>query len=90
MARPKYWEKYDRLAPEIPKQPALGNEMNLYLSCVTVCCLQTLLEQVIERNYAIELMSNLAWKVYEKWGDIPVMWEQFFEIGGGVNNCVLR
>ena len=71
------WEKYDRLAPEVPKQPTLGNQMNLYFSCVTVCCLQTLLEQGIERNYAIKLISDLAWKVYEKWGAIPVLLARF-------------
>jgi hypothetical protein len=65
------WKKYGQLSSELPKQSALGNQMNLYLSCITFCCLQTLLEFDIERSYAIELISDMAWKVYEKWGAIP-------------------
>ncbi|HEY9152522.1 MAG TPA: hypothetical protein VIN60_06520 [Anaerolineales bacterium] len=67
------WKEYDQLAPKVQKIPALGNQMNLYLSCVTFCCFQTLLGLGIERNYAIELISDMAWKVYEKWGAIPFM-----------------
>lgn len=67
------WKEYDQLAPKVQKIPAPGNQMNLYLSCVTFCCFQTLLGLGIERNYAIELISDMAWKVYEKWGAIPFM-----------------
>jgi len=65
------WKKYDQIVPNVKKIPALGNQMNLYLSCITFCCFQTLLELGIERSYAIELISDMAWKVYEKWGAIP-------------------
>lgn len=66
------WEKFDHLASEVPKQKTLGNQMNLYLSCVTFSCFQVLLELDVERNYAIELISDVSWKVYEKWGTIPI------------------
>ena len=67
------WKKYDQLSLDAPRQTALGNQMNLYLACATFCCLQTLLELGIERDYAIELISDMAWKIYEKWGAIPSM-----------------
>lgn len=66
------WEKFDQLASEVPKQKTLGNQMNLYLSCVTFSCFQVLLELDVERNYVIELISDVSWKVYEKWGTIPI------------------
>jgi hypothetical protein len=66
------WSRFDQLVPKVPKQKTLGNQMNLYLSCVTFSCFQILLEFDVERNYAIELISDVSWKVYEKWGVIPI------------------
>ncbi len=66
------WMKYERLASRVPVQPSLGNQMNLLLSCITLCCFQTMLESGVERGYAIELIGDMAWKIYEKWGAIPI------------------
>lgn len=66
------WERYDQLALKVPPAPRLGNRMNLLLACVTLACFQVLSGIGIERGYAIELIGDMAWKVYEKWGRIPL------------------
>jgi ubiquinone biosynthesis protein len=71
------WLKYDQISLDAPPQTALGNQMNLYLACVTFCCFQALLELGVERHYAIELISDMAWKVYERWGTIPFILARF-------------
>lgn len=71
------WNKFDRLVPNVPKQKTFGNQMNIYLSCVTVSCFQVLSELGVECNYAIELISDVFWKVYEKWGAVSAMIARF-------------
>lgn len=71
------WKKFDLLALNVPKQTAFGNQMNLYLSCITLCCFQTFLELGVEYSYAIELTGDVSWKVYEKWGAIPIIFTRF-------------
>lgn len=66
------WRLYDRLAPDVPREPRLGNRMNMQLACVTLACLRVLTDMGIERAYAIELIGDVAWKVYERWGRIPL------------------
>lgn len=50
-----------------------GNRINMLLFCVTFACFQVLTSAGIERSYAIELIGDLAWKVYEKWGQVPIL-----------------
>jgi hypothetical protein len=66
------WMMYDRLAPLVPREHKLGNRMVLLLSCVTLSCFQVLLAEGIERQYAIELIGDVAWKIYAKFGRVPV------------------
>lgn len=68
----KVWQSYHQLAPTIPHEPKLGNRMNMLLACITLSCLRAMLSAEIERGYAIELIGDIAWKVYEKWGRIPL------------------
>jgi ubiquinone biosynthesis protein len=42
--------------------------MNVLLACLTLAFFRALVAAGIERDYAIELVSDAAWKVYEKWG----------------------
>jgi hypothetical protein len=62
------WHGYDQLAPFIPREPKLGNRMNMLLACITYSCLQVMISTGVERKYAIELIGDMAWKVYERWG----------------------
>jgi len=67
------WQTYDQLAPFVPQEPKLGNRMNMLLSCVTLACFRVLLATGTVREYAIELIGDTAWKVYEKWGRLPIL-----------------
>jgi len=64
------WQDYDQLAPQAPREPKSGNQMNVYLACMTFACLQVLISAGVERRYAIELIGDIAWHVYERWGRI--------------------
>lgn len=66
------WGVYDRLSPEVPREAKVGSQMNVLLSCLTVACLEVLMARGTEREYAIELIGDVAWKVYERWGRIPI------------------
>lgn len=65
------WQDYDQFAPLVPQEPKLGNRMNMLLACTTLACLRVMITSGIERKYAIELIGDLAWKVYQHWGGIP-------------------
>jgi ubiquinone biosynthesis protein len=45
--------------------------MNVMLACLSFSMLAVLLDRGIERQYAIELIADAAWKVYEKWAILP-------------------
>ncbi len=65
------WLKFDQLAPQIPREPTRGNRMNMMLACMTLAFFQTLQARSVDSAYAIELVGDVAWKVYEKWGVLP-------------------
>lgn len=67
------WQTYDQLAPFVPQEPKPGNQMNMLLSCVTLACFRVLMATGTEKAYAIELIGDMAWKVYEKWGRFPIL-----------------
>ncbi len=67
----RVWLRYDRLGPTVPPEPRFGNRMNMALACLTLACFQDLLKVGIERAYAVELIGDVAWKIYEKWGRLP-------------------
>lgn len=67
------WITYDKLAPKIPHEPKIGNRMNMNLAAVTLAFLQVLVFRGVNRAYAIELTGDAAWKVYERWGRIPIL-----------------
>jgi ubiquinone biosynthesis protein len=47
--------------------------MNMLLSCVTLACFRVFMATGIEREYAIELIGDMAWIIYEKWGRFPIL-----------------
>ena len=74
----KVWLDYDQLAPQVPREPKLGNRMNMYLACITLSSLKVLIATGIERAYAIELIGDLAWNVYERWGRLAHFFARSF------------
>jgi hypothetical protein len=65
------WTAYDQLAPHVPREPTIGSRMNLLLAAMTLAFLQVLIARGTSRAYAIELVGDVAWKIYERWGQIP-------------------
>lgn len=68
----RVWLTYDQLAPLVPQETTLGNRMVMLLSCVTLACFRVLMAAGTERHYAIELIGDVAWKVFEKFGRLPM------------------
>jgi hypothetical protein len=67
------WVAYDQIAPEVPHEPKIGNRVNMLLAAMTLAFLQVLIASGRGRAYAIELVGDVAWKVYERWGRIPLV-----------------
>jgi L-2-amino-thiazoline-4-carboxylic acid hydrolase len=67
----RVWAGYDELAGTVPRAPTVGSRMNLLLACMTYSCFRTLLSMDVERPYAVELIGDIAWNLYEKWGRLP-------------------
>lgn len=64
------WNDFDRLAPSVPQEVTLGSRMNVLLACLTAAMLQAMIASGVERAYAIELIADACWKIYEQWGAI--------------------
>lgn len=63
------WRRLDELLPQadLAQYPNLGNRQNLYLAVATRAAYQAFREVGIEMDYATELISDVAWKVYISW-----------------------
>lgn len=69
----KIWHKADVLLLEanVGQYKTLGNRQNLFLAVATRAAYQSLLEIGIDKEYATELISDVAWKVYVAWLPVP-------------------
>jgi len=64
------WHRYQALAPGLLPEPTAGSRMNVKLAALTISLFQVLLDAGIERAYAIELVADTTWRVYQQWGRI--------------------
>ena len=55
----------------IERFETLGSRMNVTLGVASLAMYKALLDEGVERNYAIELFTDVAWKVYEKFLVMP-------------------
>jgi hypothetical protein len=62
------WQRYDELSVSLPPQPTRGSRMNLRLAALTDAMLGVLVDAGVERQYAVELIADTSWKIYEVWG----------------------
>lgn len=62
------WSDYTEQLPTLPPQPTKGSTMNLRLAVLTIGMFRALLDEGIERAYAVELVSDVSWRVYGTWG----------------------
>jgi L-2-amino-thiazoline-4-carboxylic acid hydrolase-like protein len=65
------WQNFDELAPGVPPERTFGARMNVMFACATLSGYQALLAAGIERDEAIDLISDITWVIYKKWGLIP-------------------
>jgi ubiquinone biosynthesis protein len=66
------WARYQRGAQDLPPQPTMGSAMNLRLACFTMSFFEELLANGVERDYAIEIIADAAWRVYRVWAKIAL------------------
>ena len=64
---------FGELASGRPREPTRGGRMNVLLACLTLAYFRALLAAGVERAYAIELLADAAWKIYEQWGRVPLV-----------------
>jgi hypothetical protein len=62
------WRDFDTLLPDLSRQPTLGSRLNLRLATLTLTFYRNLTAAGIESQYAIELISDTCWKIYQWWG----------------------
>ena len=67
----RLWRTYDELAPGIRDEPTLGARMNVRLACATVAAHRALAASGVEEREAADLIADIAWVVYERWGALP-------------------
>jgi len=67
------WLNLEELLPNanLDQQETLGNRQNVFLAAATHAAYRTFLNSGIEAEYAIELISDIAWKVYASWLALP-------------------
>ena len=66
------WALFDESARDIPQEPKLGNRLVMLLACLTLNCLEIIVRHGVERQYAIELIGDVCWNVYKRWGQILI------------------
>ena len=64
------WSDFDKLVPDVSREPTFGSRMNVRLAALTLAMLRSLTNNGIERAYAIELIGDTCWKIYQYWGRV--------------------
>jgi len=62
------WQDFDELVPDVSHEPTFGSRMNVRLAALSLAMLRSLTSAGIERKYAIELIGDACWKIYQYWG----------------------
>lgn len=64
------WLALPALVADVQREPTFGSRMNVRLAALTLAMLHTLTGAGIERQYAIELIGDTAWTIYQYWGRV--------------------
>ena len=62
------WNDFDEVVPDVSDLPTFGSRMNVRLAALTLAMLRSLTANGIGRKYAIELIGDTCWDVYQYWG----------------------
>ncbi|GIV80424.1 MAG: hypothetical protein KatS3mg050_4818 [Litorilinea sp.] len=69
------WQRYRVLAaagsPLGTAEPTPGSRLTVLLACLSLACLQTLLNRGLDRAYAVELCADMAWHICQRWARLP-------------------
>jgi len=65
------WRHYDKLSPDIPKEPTVGARHNVRFACMTLAFYTALLEAGIEEDDAKVLINDTLWRLYKKAAFLP-------------------
>ena len=64
------WQDFNELVPDVSHEPTFGSRMNVRLAALSLAMLRSLISAGIERKYAIELIGDACWKIYQYWGRV--------------------
>lgn len=64
------WHHFDELAPDVSHEPTVGSRINVRLAALSLAMLRSLTASGIDRKYAIELIGDSCWKIYQYWGHV--------------------
>lgn len=62
------FSRFESRVSGLPSEPTLGSRQNVMLAALTLSFLEALEAAGIERRYAVELTSDVCWRVYRHWG----------------------
>ncbi len=62
------WNRVDELTPSVFQEPTFGSRMNVRLAALTLALFRHLVAVGVEREYAIELVGDSCWTIYQWWG----------------------
>ncbi len=68
----KAWIDYATRSQKLSPEPTVGSRMNVRLACFTMAFFEALLAVGTDREYAIELVADAAWRVYRLWSTIAL------------------
>lgn len=66
------WVRYAEGVGKLPPEPTVGSRMNVRLACFTMSFFDALLTINTDREYAIELVADAAWRVYRLWSAVAL------------------
>ena len=63
-----YWQRYQRLKPEIPAIPSVGGSVMVHLAAKSAAFYQELTARGQSEETSTQLFYDIAWKIYVKMG----------------------
>lgn len=67
------WVDYAMRSKKLSREPTIGSRMNVRLACFTMSFFEALMAAGTDRDYAIELISDTAWRVYRLWSGVALV-----------------
>ncbi|MBE2270176.1 MAG: L-2-amino-thiazoline-4-carboxylic acid hydrolase [Anaerolinea sp.] len=64
------WKDFGLLLPNLPREPTLGSRISLKLAALTLTFFRNLTTSGIEARYALELVSDVCWRIFQQWGHV--------------------